>query len=1235
MRKITEFINRLLGRHSQKTSSAGRNPWAGLSSYSDPETIDNPLKFIGREEETVSVYSLIDNNLLVTLYGKSGIGKTSLLNAGVFPMLREHDCFPISLRLGLDKTGDNYSNIIIDAIESELKKTFGDKSITTIDIIETENDSDSDSYLWNYFARHKFIDNSGNTVIPVIILDQFEEAIATKRENCLTLLNQISYLNDKSNAIKAYDVIEQDYSYEYNFRFLISIREDDLYRLEDIISQNYLSSLKQCRYRLHNLTKDSARKVILDNGSNYIDETNKEEISERLIESSTNRKDGQISTNTLSLVCARLYDRVSQKANGKITLYDVNEYLATDPFDEYYTEAVSNLSEREKRYIEKELITSDGRRKMVGENEIASTIKSYQNLLNEKTKILHKIEATDKDDDKIELIHDQICPVVQKYKSIRLEKKSRTIFALSLLIIGALCLWMLNKTIVNDIVTVFLIVSSIGKTPFIIGLIASLCQFIGILIFPLALGSIVYDLKYKKSIACVLLIVLIAPIIIDFGALPNVPGHPGFISKIKVLCFNIHIGDWNAVRSLLTTRRAIVSMVYFLISIVLISANLRTRRLKRERNASIGFLFSDYRIYIYYFVIAAYLFYKSIWNSGNFIVESGDSAWGLIVIPVITLFLAGFRFNGRKSIIQFTAYSLILISLAVICAVVKNALGIKVCLMIAAFILLFIIFYNRKILSTLVKATANIIVLGVVLFLNLGYNPLAIKDASVEKVYPWQIVLFTENNKCGVLNPGGYDTIIIPEFRINNMGSNVILESDVFSNNLLNITDSSFNLNITDSSINMKWNPCSIEVCKKGKDKYNLKIRLLSKLESALSRLSTMKPSITRPWTIENDGAALYLKLRNDIISYCISGDSLILINDVIKIRKFESLLKNNLDTSMQILKNKCDIVTDDDVALFLKSLTRCIYINTTKETILKKKYLQYISSFSVYYLPSIMTDLSSTLSVIDTLKFQLSWQMSYKTDSSNNTKNTSNTNSYQANINKELVIIPEELSHNYLYAWNNLMSALLSKEYETHTYSYQKIIEQAITDRKNKMITGMNQMLSAFSIVKDSCMNKISSDIKNVTKQIEQKGTLGTDSAIQQIAKTILSSTNDLKHKATENVKSTISDLSSYAITFELMQADLQFERMITSVLKNLYEIIKTNRFNPYNGFLISVCDHLYTVGTYRAYDMSMYKATMDSLDRYRYTPHYIFTQKVEADLDSITKNFSSNFDTLKEIRE
>ena len=56
------------------------NPWAGLSSYEDPEIVVRegltPKSFCGREKESNSVAQLIAGNIFVTLYGKSGTGKT-------------------------------------------------------------------------------------------------------------------------------------------------------------------------------------------------------------------------------------------------------------------------------------------------------------------------------------------------------------------------------------------------------------------------------------------------------------------------------------------------------------------------------------------------------------------------------------------------------------------------------------------------------------------------------------------------------------------------------------------------------------------------------------------------------------------------------------------------------------------------------------------------------------------------------------------------------------------------------------------------------------------------------------------------------------------------------------------------------------------------------------------------------------------------------------------------------
>ena len=70
-------------------SALKSNPWAGLSSYQDPKYTDNPLKFSGREDDIYDLTRMVMKNIFVTLYGKSGIGKTSLLNAGVFPSLSD------------------------------------------------------------------------------------------------------------------------------------------------------------------------------------------------------------------------------------------------------------------------------------------------------------------------------------------------------------------------------------------------------------------------------------------------------------------------------------------------------------------------------------------------------------------------------------------------------------------------------------------------------------------------------------------------------------------------------------------------------------------------------------------------------------------------------------------------------------------------------------------------------------------------------------------------------------------------------------------------------------------------------------------------------------------------------------------------------------------------------------------------------------------------------------------
>src|SRR3954467_11665582 len=71
------------------------NPWPGLSSFTE----ETRTLFFGRDKETDELSRLLRRETLTVLFGQSGLGKSSLLQAGLFPLLRENDHLPLYLRL--------------------------------------------------------------------------------------------------------------------------------------------------------------------------------------------------------------------------------------------------------------------------------------------------------------------------------------------------------------------------------------------------------------------------------------------------------------------------------------------------------------------------------------------------------------------------------------------------------------------------------------------------------------------------------------------------------------------------------------------------------------------------------------------------------------------------------------------------------------------------------------------------------------------------------------------------------------------------------------------------------------------------------------------------------------------------------------------------------------------------------------------------------------------------------
>lgn len=396
------------------------NPWKGLSSYNESDL--DRYQFVGRSKITNVLETLIENNLLTTLYGKTGCGKTSLLQAGVFPLLRAESYYPILLRLSLCSKNENYGEFIIETIKDQCRE--GNINVTSNKFIESLNlidSKDSSILLWKFFYGHDFIEkDTNNVVFPVIVIDQFEEAFDTSsQEKAYELLAQINQLISDNLRLP-----EEAYA---NFRFVISIREDYLYMLEDSIDYNGYNSLKQNRQRIVSLNKDEAMEVI-ELGKDIILSQCFGQIAEQIISLAMNDS-SQISTNMLSLICSQLYIQ----SKGNITEASLSDF-SNNPLENFYQNSISQVSIEAKEYIESKLVAEE-RRNLIRKDELLEhiTAKEYDILSSGEYKILQEISAGNTVC--VELIHDSLVRAIlhikrkniEQMKRLKLERKNKYI----------------------------------------------------------------------------------------------------------------------------------------------------------------------------------------------------------------------------------------------------------------------------------------------------------------------------------------------------------------------------------------------------------------------------------------------------------------------------------------------------------------------------------------------------------------------------------------------------------------------------------------------------------------------------------------------------------------------------------------------------------------------------------------------------------------------------------------
>ncbi len=388
-----------------------RNPWPGLASYKDDGYV-----FCGRRNAIAELVNIIENFRFVTLYGRTGIGKTSLLQAGVFPVLRMRNRIPIYIRLGkIDRRNEKgelipFAQLIVERLVEEVDavrlRQRGDRFNTK------QLDARDERFLWLYFHTRRFANQSFSTqpqrqeVFPVLVLDQFEEVFEKRPKDTDLLLRQLWMLENDMLIVPS----EEGYVKTISCRFVVSIREDCLYHMEDAIDRLHLPELRSNRYRLPALSPIEAKEVITIPGKELMPDDKNEyrQVVEGIIKAAQDDANSDcVSPLTLSLICSQLYEGLPE---GRKFSAEMVTSQSKDALKMFYRKITSRLPITQRQKLE-DLLVIKGRRTSVTLEEFKQAVPDGTYLYEQNENNILKV-----DNGSVEVIHDQLARMIEDQK---------------------------------------------------------------------------------------------------------------------------------------------------------------------------------------------------------------------------------------------------------------------------------------------------------------------------------------------------------------------------------------------------------------------------------------------------------------------------------------------------------------------------------------------------------------------------------------------------------------------------------------------------------------------------------------------------------------------------------------------------------------------------------------------------------------------------------------------------
>jgi hypothetical protein len=257
--------------------------WKKISPFKELQSFTESDKdfFYGRKLESEELLNKINKYNIVGLFGESGTGKTSLVNAGIIPKFKKVGFITVSIRC-LDEP--------IKRVREELLKTLKEIKASN-QYIEELASTDTFPHL---LIKLKSVIESENLNL-LVIIDQFEEIFTRAREE------------EREQLAKGIIETLAAPPKKGKIGFLLSLREDYIGELWD---WSHLYNLEEAwihQYRIKRLTEEKALEAIVEPlkklGINVDDS-----FVQQLILELKRIGDNFIYPPYLQIVCSKLFD---------------------------------------------------------------------------------------------------------------------------------------------------------------------------------------------------------------------------------------------------------------------------------------------------------------------------------------------------------------------------------------------------------------------------------------------------------------------------------------------------------------------------------------------------------------------------------------------------------------------------------------------------------------------------------------------------------------------------------------------------------------------------------------------------------------------------------------------------------------------------------------------------------------------------------------------------------------